>query len=99
MSLATSARLDVERYSPAAEDEDRYLAAIARRNTTWARWQDARDLLAIARDEIGFHDLRPYVANANQAQDDYEHAARDLVRARAWFGAARRTAREAPIAL
>jgi hypothetical protein len=68
--------------------ETRYLAAIARRNTSWARWQDALTLLALARDEIGFHDLRPYIRDVNDAQDAYEWAARDLVRERViWRGA------------
>lgn len=62
--------------------DDRYLTAIARRNVTWARWKDAEALLAIARDEIGFADLRPYVRNVNDAGRDYEQARTDLIRAR-----------------
>lgn len=66
---------------------DRYLSAIARRNTTWTRYQDAKALLAMARDEIGFYNLQPYIINVNETQYEYEHAGRDLVRARVWFRA------------
>lgn len=69
-------------------DEGQYLNAIARRNTTWARMRDAEVLLAIARDEIRFHDLQDYIRNFNDCQYDYEHAHRGLIRARVSFRAA-----------
>lgn len=85
--------VDIAAYDPRREDERRYLTAIARRNTAWARWQDALVLLAIARDEISFDDLRPYVRNVNETQHEYEHAERDLARARVhWQTASARAA-------
>lgn len=69
--------------------DDRFETAIARRNVTWAHYQAACAELAIARDEIGFYDLRPYVRAVNSAQDAYEWAQRDLVRARALWRAER----------
>lgn len=80
-------------------DEDRYLTAIARRNTTWARWRQAEDVLADARareDGRGLADLRVHVAFLNAAQSDHEHAERDLVRARVWWRAQRREATSFP---
>lgn len=66
-------------------DLDRYETAIARRNTTWAAWRGAVELLRL-REAQGFDPI-PYRRNANEAQHDYEYAARDLVRARVWYAA------------
>ena len=81
--------VDVTAYDPRHEDEARYMTAIARRNTAWARWQDALALLEEARAR---GDLRPYVQNVNETQDEYEHAVHDLVRARVWYRNARAVA-------
>ncbi len=64
---------------------ERWLAAIARRNVAWARWRDALELLAIHRDELGFTDVRDEIGQVNDTQYEYEHACRDLVRARVWL--------------
>lgn len=87
--------VDVATYDPRPQDEDRYLTAIARRNTTWARWREAEDVLADAQARDagrGLADLRPHVAFANAAQHDHEHAQRDLDRAREWLRSQRRGA-------
>ena len=58
-----------------ADADARLDDAIARRNTAWARFQEARARLAWSRST-------PAIADYNAAQDEYEHAARDLIRAR-----------------
>jgi len=67
-----------QRYDPAPKDDDRYETAIARRNTAWARWRDAADLL----DRVDPDSLtRKYVIrNYNDCLDRYEQAADDLIR-------------------
>jgi hypothetical protein len=61
-----------------AEADARLDDAIARRNVAWARFQEARARLEWSRST-------PAIADYNAAQDAYEHAARDLIRARvAW---------------
>jgi len=67
----------------AADDERSYLNAIARRNTTWAYFEAARELCEAA-ERTGV-DRAPYIGNYNDAQRDYEHAERNLVRARVWY--------------
>lgn len=74
-----------DRYS-----EEAYLAAIARRNITWCRWREADELLieaTLADRGRGLADLRPYVQWLNSTQNDYEHAARDLIKARVFWRA------------
>ena len=61
-------------------DLERYVAAIARRNVAWTRWQEARDTLDWA-------PSTPAIAAYNEAQHEYEWAARDLVKARVIFRA------------
>lgn len=74
------------------EAERRYLNAIARRNTTWAYWRDALQLLEVAESRYEGAELTPYRRNANEAQHDHEHAVRDLVRARVHWRADRQAA-------
>lgn len=77
--------VDVERYSPAARADSRLEAAIARRNTAWSNYQAAHQLLRAAESRYAGAELAPYLQNYNVAQDEWEHAVRDLVKARvAW---------------
>lgn len=77
--------ITLDRANPLLVDDVDLERAIAWRNIHWARMRDAEDLLAIARDEIGFHDLSSYIRQANETQDRYERAARELVRIRVWW--------------
>jgi hypothetical protein len=78
-----------ERFDPRPADDARYETAIARRNTTWAHWQEARALLEAVRARgVIDPDLRPYIGNLNEAQHDYEWAERDLVYERARWNTA-----------
>ena len=76
--------VDVARYSPAAADEARWLNAIARRNTAWAHYAAADDLLEAAIATGLREGLAPYIRNLNATQHDYEGAKRDLIRERVW---------------
>jgi hypothetical protein len=69
-----------ERYNPAPVDVARYETAIARRNTAWAHWREAADLLAAA--GLRGADTREVTRNYNDCLDDYERARADLIRER-----------------
>lgn len=86
--LADDRRQLADLYSDEAWD-----AAIGRRNIAWARWQSVRAQWEFAGCPTG-----PLLGALNEAQHNYEHAARDLIRARVWWkaGLARR---ELPIAV
>lgn len=74
-------------YDPRPHDQDRYLDAIARRNSAWAAWREALRRL----EAIRVSDPRPFVRDVNDTQQEYEHAAKDLARARVrWLAEARR---------
>jgi hypothetical protein len=73
-----------QRFDPRPVDDARYETAIARRNTAWANYREARRRL----DAVRSGDLRPYIADLNQTQHDYEHAATDLIRERVRWQAA-----------
>lgn len=60
-----------------------YEAAIARRNLLWVRWQDALAAWGAAGGPTG-----PLLGAVNDAQQAYEWAERDLVRARVMFRSA-----------
>lgn len=59
---------------------ERYLAAIARRNTAWARMQEAREWLE-ATSPFAL-DVQARRRELNEARREYEHACRDLIRER-----------------
>jgi restriction endonuclease Mrr len=67
-----------ERFDPRPADEDRYLRAIARRNTAWANYREARELLEAATAR-GYSDLTAWIRNVNETQHEWEWAERDLI--------------------
>jgi hypothetical protein len=70
-----------ERFDPRPGDNARYETAIARRNTAWVAYHEAQALLESA-ERRGYLDVGDWIRNLNETQHDYEHAERDLVRAR-----------------
>jgi hypothetical protein len=59
---------------------ERFVAAIARRNILWVEYQDARRAWLAAGRPTG-----PLLGAMNNAQQVFEHAARELVRARVFL--------------
>jgi len=72
-----------QRYDPAPADARRLEDAIARRNRAYLAWREAADLRTSPALRGG--DLIAVTQNANQALDDYERAADDLLRAKVWW--------------